>query len=506
MKKIYLLLGLMLAYTGAKAQYVSPNTGQKLTMNSLLTAGAVTNTGGAYILSADLTISENDTLSITTNETLRLADNIRITIKGAMLVNPPDSVKITADNPANTFHTLRFESSTKVSKLKKTLVEYGSGVRVIDAGLEMDSCVVRFNERVAQSGAINISGTIPVTVANSRIYRNARSGISTPSNGGTVIIRNNWLFENGTEPGLYPQINLGISNNGPLIITGNTIIGINATTNRSGGIGISNLLTNPTVTNCLIEKNTIRYNSYGVGITGGNIHGYIKRNLIENNNVNPTVLTTGSGLNFNTTTTNQLMVAARNIIRNNHWGVTIQAGTKVASGPRPSLGRIGSADTADVGMNRIYNNVNGAGPQIWDLYNNTTDTVYAENNDWGTNNLVDIEDHIYHKTDSSTHGFVDYLPLYQPVTGTVKELAKSGFKVYPNPASGFVIIKANATLLSGKTNVRFFNALGQEVLTLQPQVKGGELRIDTQKLPAGIYTYRIENNEKVTAGKLMINR
>lgn len=505
MKKIYILFGLLLAYSGVQAQYTSPNTGQHLTLSDLLTAGALTSAGGVYNLHQDITIAATDTFSITTNETLQLGDNIRFTVKGIMLVNPPDSVKFTAANVANKFHTLRFESTTKVSKLKKTIVEHSSGVRVLDAALEMDSCIVRFNGSGAQSAAINVSGTIPFTVTNSKIYRNARAGVGSPANGATVIVRNNWFFENGTSPGLYPAINLGPATNGPIVITGNTIIGINATTNRSGGIQVSNLLGNSNVTNCLIEKNTIRLNSYGVGITGGNIHGYIKRNLLENNNVNPTILTTGSGINFNTTGTNQKMVAARNIIRNNHWGVTVQSGTAVGPGPKPSLGRMGSPDTADVGMNQIYNNVNGTGPQVWDLYNNTSDSVYAENNYWGTNDVTIIEDHIFHATDNNIHGFVDYLPLMQ-VTGIRKEMANANFSLYPNPAADFVMIKANGRVLSGKVKVRFFNALGQEVLTLQPEVKAGELKINTQKLPAGLYTYRLENNAQVAAGKLVITK
>ena len=209
MKKNLLLLGLLFSFGAAKAQFSSPNMGLKFSLNDMVLAGAATQSGGAYIISQDLTLETTDTLSITTNETIKLGDNIRVTVKGTLLVNPPDSVKITAINPADKFHTLRFETATGVTSpnlsfLKKTIVEHGSGVRVIGAGLIMDSCIVRFNERVAQSGAINVSGDVPVTISNSKIYRNARAGVSTPANGATVIIRNNWFFENGQEPGLYP--------------------------------------------------------------------------------------------------------------------------------------------------------------------------------------------------------------------------------------------------------------------------------------------------------------
>lgn len=507
MKKAYLLFSLLFTFSLAKAQFTSPNQGLHFSLNDLVTAGAATQTGSAYLISQDLTLEASDTLSISTNATIKLANDVRITIKGALLVNPPDSVKITADNPVNTFHTLRFENSTKTSRLHKTIVEYGSGVRVIDARLVMDSCVVRFNERVAQSGAINVSGAQPVTVTNSKIYRNARAGISTPANGGMLTIKNNWFFENGQEAGLHPQINLGPANSSDtIVITGNTIIGINVATNRSGGIAIANLLGSTNLTNFLIAGNTIRLNSYGVNVTGPYMKGYIKSNRLESNKVNPNANAGGSGINFFSSNGLQTIVVARNIIRDNLWGVTIQSGTTIKNGPKPSLGRIGSADTANVGLNQIYNNFNnGVSGQIWDLYNNTTDTIYAENNYWGTTNLTEIEDHIFHKVDSSLHGVVFFLPIMQS-TGIAKANVSRSLSLYPNPAQNYVKIAANGMLLTPKTAVKFYNALGQEVLSVQPKTTGNSLEINTQKLAAGIYSYRIENNEALATGKLVISK
>lgn len=497
-------MGLIFGFNQARAQFTSPNLGMKYTLADMQAAGAITKTGNEYFVTQALTLETNDTLYIPTNETIKMAGGILLTVKGTLIVNPPDSVKFTSSSATN-WHTLKFDGSTKVSKLKKLIVEKSSGIRVLNASVTIDSCKVRFNDRVNQSGAINISGTLPVTITNSKIYRNSRAGVMSPTNGAAVTIRNNWFFENGVEPGNYPQINLGpASTTAPIEITGNTIIGINATTNNSGGIGLSNLLGTPAITSCLIEKNTIRYNRYGITITGGNIQGHIKRNLIEFNNVNPNVMTGGSGLNFNTVATTQKMVAARNIIRNNSWGITIQSGTTVAAGPKPSFGRLGSTDTANVGLNRIYDNFNvGTSGQIWDLYNNTADSIYAENNFWGTTNLADIENHIYHKVDAAANGFVDFMPIFAP-TGIAKENLNAAFKLYPNPAQDVVKIAANGMLLTGKTIVKFYNTLGQEVLAVQPKRSSNYLEINTHKLAAGVYSYRIENENALATGKLII--
>ena len=73
------------------------------------------------------------------------------------------------------------------------------------------------------------------------------------------------------------------------------------------------------------------------------------------------------------------------------------------------MGDITSPDTSDIGLNVIHKNGNSG--KIFDLYNNTIDSIKAENNFWGTNILDSIEAHIFHKPDSAVLGYVDYLPV-----------------------------------------------------------------------------------------------
>ena len=68
----------------------------------------------------------------------------------------------------------------------------------------------------------------------------------------------------------------------------------------------------------------------------------------------------------------------------------------------PNLGNIENADTTDDGLNIIYGNIQGS--NVYDLYNNTIDPIYAQNNDWGVYDSTLIEDHIFHKVDSSALG------------------------------------------------------------------------------------------------------
>src|SRR5688572_27826833 len=204
MKRILLLCCLFLAGLAAHAQYTTPNTGVKWNLNNLVTAsvakGSVTLTGGTYFMNDTVTIAANDTLQITTNETLQMETKIMLKVEGVLIVNPPDSVKITAKNPANKFHSVRFENANKASLLRKTIVEHGNGIRVLSAKVKIDRCIVRYNDKQYQSSAINISGATP-EISNCKIYRNVAAAIGSPASGGggcSPIIRNNWIFENVT--------------------------------------------------------------------------------------------------------------------------------------------------------------------------------------------------------------------------------------------------------------------------------------------------------------------
>jgi hypothetical protein len=513
MIRIILLCSFLLAGLVANAQYTTPNTGVKWNLNNLVTAsvakGSVTYTGGVYFVNDSITIAANDTLQITTNETLKLENKIMIKVEGVLLVNPPDSVKITALNQTNRFHSVRFENGTKTSLLRKTIVEYGNGIRVLNANIKIDRCIVRYNDKQYQSSAINISGSKP-EITNCKIYRNVAAAIGSPASGGggcSPVIRNNWIFENVTTPANMPQINLGPGRTDTIVVSGNTVIGIAASTYNSGGIGVSNLLGGTAITTCVIKNNTVLTNRYGITFTGVNMKGFIKQNRIEGNKVNPNALTGGSGINLNGQPTLEVLVA-RNIIRDNLWGITVQNGANQVPGPKVNLGRVGSADTANVGMNQIYNNYNnGSSGQVWDLYNNTSDSIYAENNYWGTTNLTDIEDHIFHKDDNANHGFVDYLPLFQPViSGLTSEIAAAELNVYPNPANDLVTLQLNGMVLSPKSMLRFYNAIGQEVLVIKPAQNQSKLEVNTSELPVGFYTYRLENAGKSQTGRFVISR
>ena len=508
LKTLLTPLLLLITFTGF-AQYQTPGTGVKWSLNDLVTnsGGSVTFSNNTYFFNDSITVAQNDTLQILTNETVKLDNSILFTIAGTLLVNPSDSVVFTAVNPTSRFHSFRFEEFSDGSVLRKTIIEYGNGIKLLNSDMLFDSCTIRNHGRSlsGNSGAISLTGSSP-RILNCTFYGNVRAAISSPTNGGcSPVIRNCIIENNATENGNYPQINLGPGGSAPIIIDGNSIIG-NTASNLSGGVAVSNLLGGASITTVQINNNTIRNNRYGITLTGGNIQAHIINNLIENNNTNSNAMTGGSGINFYNTNTTQRAIVARNIIRGNLWGITLQSGSSVQSGPQISLGRINRTDTSDVGLNQIYNNGNGG--QTYDVYNNTADTVWAQNNFWNTTDTTLIEDHIYHKADNSAHGVVMYLPFAQPTAVKSVIANATGISAYPNPASEFVHIKV-AGVAKGAEPVMLdiFNVYGGLVASVPLTNSGNSVegQWQLQNITNGLYIGIPRNNQKLNI-KIVVSK
>jgi hypothetical protein len=132
MRKITTSLLLLVATLGLKAQYTTPNAGQKYNLDSLVanSAGAVTKTATIYTFVQDVKISKNDTLEILTNETIIMGSDVKLEITGFAHFNPTDSIKIT-NTPTFTYEPIRIDSTNSI--IRKTIIEFGGGISIYDA-------------------------------------------------------------------------------------------------------------------------------------------------------------------------------------------------------------------------------------------------------------------------------------------------------------------------------------------------------------------------------------
>ena len=506
MKKLFLCALLALAGAPAHAQFQTPGTGVRWTLAQLAAApgsNVVLSSPGTYAVNGNLRLSPTDTLTINTNATLRLASLAQVTVDGVLLVNPRDSVKITAQVSAAPFHSLAFSATSQGSRLRKTIVEYGGGIRILDNDLLLDSCVVRYQvARIGtvntNSGAISPSGGAP-RILNCRVYENARSGILSPANRATSPVIQNCVFrDNDTENGNYPQINLGIGGATPIImercrVTGRYIM--------AGGVSVSNLLGTAGITQVRIRQNRIANNRYGIALLGSGISAVITRNVIENNNTNPNALTGGSGINLQGGAT-ITGVASRNVLRGNLWGVTVlrTSATSTTPGPTMSFGDMSSTDSLNVGLNQLYNNGNGG--QVYDFYLNMPDNMLAQNNDWGTNSAAVVESHVVHQVDRAALGLLNFLPLHATaVLSTHLAATTLNFSACPNPAQGQLTLR-----LPGSTPaaVRLRDALGRIAYAAVRVPANGQLTVPVAGLAPGLYVLEVTQQGQTATAKVAV--
>jgi hypothetical protein len=406
MKKLsYIFIFAILFISSASAgNYVTPGIGVKWNLDDLVTnsGGSVTFSAGQYNVIDTVKISATDTLMITSDAIVKFAKNTYLAVRGTLIINPPTGVLFTAQNTVDGYYGMRIDTSSSTF-LRKLTFEYAVSMRISDSNPTLDSCIIQYNNNNASTtfgnGAIAVFRANPY-ITNCKFLNNNRAAIQGGANiANAPKIIGCYFFGNDKTHQNVPQINLGTSGTDTTKILNNQIL--RGDTN-SGGIGflpIGNVYT-------VITGNIIKNNRYGITFNGStNINAVVSYNTIDSNNTQGSPTLGGSGISFtggSASAIGQNTIVTGNLIRWNLWGITIQGRSK------PKLGNITNADTSDDGKNSIYGNYNNSATPRIDLYNNSVDEIYAQNNYWGFDNLDSIEAHIYHYTDNIALGPVIY--------------------------------------------------------------------------------------------------
>ncbi len=486
MKKLLILLILNGMVFTAKAQYTTPNTGVNWGMNDLVSnapSGVITLVDGIYTLSQNLTIAASDTFTINENTVLHVDPNVAINIAGTFIANA-ESITITATNTAQPFETIRFEENS-IGYLKNTTINYGKGIRVATGDFEMQDCSMSYHiAGTTTSAALTFSTGSPLI--NSSTFTNNvvpvfGSGANIES---APTISNNYLENNNTANTNRPQINMGPSGNDTIRIIGNTIKG-NPLSTLVGGISASSLLGN--TNKVIIDNNIITDNRYGITVAGAASSGYIRGNVIEDNDTQNNPAQGGSGISLNAAGAATMnIIASGNVIRRNLWGITVIGQARI---------NLGDGSATSPGGNIFADNGNGG--NTYALFNNTPNAVSATNNCWieGTSPTAEqVENVINHQFDDAALGLVTFTPFSDCLLGTVA-FDNQKPRIYPNPNSGRITVEIheNAT-------AEIYNINGQ--LLLSKDLVTGENTIDLD-FPAGIYLLKTKSDNGVTTEKII---
>ena len=411
MKKLFLLL--LMVSSNIFAQYTTPNTGVNWNLDDLVTnsAGVVTGTFPNYSITNKITISTSDRVYINPGTVVMFSGSTSgfdIDGKFWAVGTQTDSILFSSllqDSLGNAYNGFYFlensvDSACMISYAKIEYAYYG--FRCLNANPTLSNSYLWKCRR-----GVQLSSSSP-TILSNVIERSYEYGI-TMTLGSSPLIEGNTLIKNNTQgTSAKNQISVGLQGNNSPIVRDNIIYG--GSSIPTGGISLW-VSGSTSFSDMIIEGNEIYNNGFGISLystSDGVINAVVKNNKIYNNNINPNALVSGSGININGSPFNTPIIT-QNEIYGNWWGITIQNGTTVQAGPNPNLGNIENADTTDDGLNIFYGNIQGT--DTFDVYNNCTNDIYAQNNDWRAYDSTLIETHVYHKTDNNLHGLIKFMPF-----------------------------------------------------------------------------------------------
>lgn len=496
MKQFLFLFSFLILSAFAQAQYVSPGSGVKFNLDSLVkySGGVVTGTYPDFEIHANVDIAKNDTLEISPayGETveIKLDTAIELSIYGVMLSNERfDSafVRFSAKDAAKPWKVILFDNSD-ASKLYNTTITQGGGIRLIESDIHIEACHFLDNKRMGTTNTLNIFKSSPVIVS-SFFIGNQGSAIGGGANiANAPKIYNSVFIANNTQNDNRPQINLGASGTDTIVIKGCRIATdstLYPISRMAGGISVFPLGgANVRIEDCYIEDNR-----YGITLLGSNISSVIRYNTILNNNIQNDPILGGSGINFNGDTTNRSVVE-HNTIAGNLWGITIQGNAK------PNMG-----DSVNVAGENSFEN-NGHDGVVYALYNNTPNTIYAQNNWWGSNDADTVEMVIFHHPDDSILGWVNYNPYIIRSIPIGVEVTKAGVvNVFPNPATDKINLNW-AAITSQEVKLNLFDVTGRLVRS-ENLLRDESLAI--ADLRSGMYILEISNGQESRKVRVMKN-
>lgn len=491
MKNILNSFLLLLIVQCAFGQFSTPGTGVSWSLGDIVTysGGILTYENNTYFLWNELTISQNDTIIITSNEEIRIDQGVEFTTNGTLWTNPPSGILISAIDTTANFNGLTFNNSD-ASRLVKTTIEFGGGIKLINSDILIDSCLIRKNNQSNCSGAIDMINSNPV-IKHCRFYDNLGPAVLSAANGNSSPrIFGNFLVKNCASNLNMPQINLGTSSASDTIaILDNTITGFYT---NSGGIAVATLAGGSI--KAIISGNNIDHNRYGITAYGMNISTRIENNVITNNNIQGDPMLGGSGINFWGDQTN-ISIVSGNEITGNLWGVTVQ------NQAMPNFGQV-EPDTLNPGKNRIFNNGNNG--ITYALYNNTPNDLFAENNYWGTFDPDTVEMYIFHQPDEPSLGFVDYLPIKDYFTSVPEQYDESCsvFTIFPNPSQKIIFFNlTDNDPTPGFYYYQILNLCGR--LISQGNIVSFTEGLDISYLPKGVYYFILKSENRLLSSVLL---
>lgn len=410
MKKTFLLAFAMLSLVcNLQANdFATPGDGKAYSFETLagIAESGVSISDGAYIVDGTVTIAMGDEFVIDNGATVLFADDAELIIKGKADLKAATPTLLGRLGESTSCYGLNVQSEemTDVSNLTFEYVGLRGGTT---AGMNVSGCKF-LNHNGTASGALFLGGNgASFKVENCEFENCQKAAIGGAANFFCPLLVENCTFKmNSQANGNVPQLNLTASED---ITIRNCVVEGDSTLTMVGGIGIANWFGMEGMNVC-IEGCEITNNRYGI-TTMGIMDVVIKNNVISNNKFEVNPNNGGSGISLYDPYYKQKAVITGNIIEKSLWGITVIGCGDVNLGKTEV-----SADAADYNPGGNVFHDNGNNGILYDIYNNSVNTVYAQGNIWnvGTQDAESIETVIYHKTDDPSLGEVIFMPAGDP--------------------------------------------------------------------------------------------
>ena len=409
MKKLITSLLLTVLCMTAFAQFTTAGDGKTYNIHTLAGiegTGIVAwelseNEPPTYQLSQNITIANGDKFVMDDGIDLLFEKNVTLTIEGEADFNLTNGSSFDSatdyGEPLNA--AVRIAGTTTTQFNKCTFYEVGLQL-MSEGATNVNRCSFYCHDGSSAAALYFISAGAASTIENCYFEWCAKAAIGSAANASQPLTIKNCTFEmNSAANNNVPQINITAAN--PLTIEGCAING-NPVNNMVGGIGISNFMSydaDITISNC-----EIRDNRYGIGLVGPAANIRIKDCTLIDNRYETNPMNGGSGISLYDPYQQTKAVLSGNHIEGSLWGVTIIGCKDV------NLGCLEEGENYNPGGNVFVDN--GNNDQLYDLYNNSTLTVYAQNNTWNVSEQTkeQIESVIFHKHDNPQLGEVIYMP------------------------------------------------------------------------------------------------
>jgi hypothetical protein len=135
----------------------------------------------------------------------------------------------------------------------------------------------------------------------------------------------------------------------------------------------------------------------------------------------------------------------------------------------------------------------------------------AQYNYWGTTNLDSVEMVIVHQPDDPSLGFVDYIPILNPLgSGELpqqSETQKVILNIFPNPMQKEGYIQLNKNLMVGKSiRYEILNLRGNAIRKGNVIAENALVRIDVSTIEAGVYFLKVKSGARMEIRTFVISR